>query len=258
MPIHPLGPVVVTGGGSGLGRATCHALAEAGRAVAVWDIDEASARRVAAECSGVKTFAHRVDLADADAVAAAAAASEEALGPISGIAYVAGVVVTAALGELSIDGWRRTMGVNIDGAFYTVNALLPSLQRAERPRSIVVVGSTESLRGTDYLPAYCASKHALVGFIRAIAKSLGPEGITANVVCPGAMETPGLNGAMQYTIDKMGIPEEQLRFMLEQMMIPLGRISDPAEVAGVIRFMLSAEATYMTGSTVLADGGMTA
>ena len=254
----PLGPVVVTGGGSGLGRATCLALAEASRAVAVWDIDDDAAAAVAALCGGVKTYVHRVDLADADAVSTAAAASEDALGPISGLAYVAGVVVTGVLGELDVDGWRRTMGVNIDGAFYTVDALLPSLRRAEGPRSIVVVGSTESFRGTDYLPAYCASKHALVGFIRAIAKSLGREGITANIVCPGAMETPGLAGAMQYSIEKMGITEPQLRGMLENMMIPLGRISDPAEVAGIIRFMLSAEAQYMTGSTVAADGGMTA
>lgn len=254
----PLGPVVVAGGGSGLGRATCLALAEVGRPVAVWDIDEAAAGEVAAQCAGVKSFAVGVDLADPDAVAAAAQSSDEALGPISGLAYAAGVAITGVLGELDIAGWRRTMAVNIDGAFYTINALLPSLRRAEGPRSIVVVGSTESLRGTDYLPAYCASKHALVGLIKAIAKSLGPEGITANIVCPGAMETPMLKDAMQYTLEKMGIPEEQLRFMLEQMMIPLQRISDPAEVAGIIRFLLSSEAQYMTGSTVLADGGMTA
>ncbi|HLY55878.1 MAG TPA: SDR family NAD(P)-dependent oxidoreductase [Stellaceae bacterium] len=249
------GPVIVTGGGSGLGRAICLLLAEAGRPVAVWDLKAESARRTADECHGVQAIGLGVDVADRAAVDAAAASSEAALGPIAGLVCNAGLTIVGPIGMIRPEDYRRMMSVNLDGVYHAIEATLPSLRRFSGPRSIVVVSSTEAVRGTASIPAYCASKHAALGFTRSVALAVAPEGIRANVVCPGTMATPMLEEQIANAAAQ-GMSSSHLHAAMMSM-VPLGRIAEPAEVGRVVRFLLSDEASYVTGATIVVDGGMT-
>jgi len=244
--------VIVTGGASGLGRATALLLAEAGRPVAVWDLNEQGAKEVAEACSakGVKALGLRVDVSDRSAIAEAVAQSRKALGAIGGLAYCAGVFRLGSVGEIDFADWDRIVRVNLTGVAYTVEAALPSLREVGRGAAIVVAASTAALRGTPLSSAYTASKHAAVGFVRSAALSLAREGIRINAICPGPMDTPMLAGAF-------GAVSDEVR---QQMMasVPLGYISDPTEVGRVVRFFLSPEASYVTGAAVPVDGGMMA
>jgi NAD(P)-dependent dehydrogenase (short-subunit alcohol dehydrogenase family) len=244
--------VIVTGGASGLGRATALLLAEAGRPVAVWDLNEQGAMMVAEACGekGVKALGLGVDVGDRSAVAQAAAQSRQALGAIGGLACCAGIFRFGPVGQIDFAAWDLTLRVNLSGVAYTVEAALPSLREVGRGAAIVVVASTEALRGSPLLAAYTASKHGVLGLVRSAALSLGREGIRVNAICPGAMDTPMLAGAL----DQAGA--EARRHMIAS--IPLGYISDPTEVGRVIRFFLSPEASYVTGVAVPVDGGLVA
>ena len=249
------GPVIVTGGGSGLGRATCLLLAEAGRSVAVWDLNAAKALQTAGDCRGVAAIGLGVDVADRAAVDDAVVRSEAALGAISGVACIAGITLAGPIGAIDPADYRRVMNVNMDGVYHAIDAVLPSLRRFAGPRAIVVVSSTEAVRGTAAIPAYCASKHAALGFTRSVALALGPEGIRANIVCPGAMATPMLLEQIEKATVSGHDPDSMRAAMMS--MIPLGRMADAAEVGRVVRFLLSDEASYVTGATIVVDGGMT-
>jgi NAD(P)-dependent dehydrogenase (short-subunit alcohol dehydrogenase family) len=244
--------VIVTGGASGLGCATALLLAEAGRPVAVWDLDEQGAKKVAEACcaKGVKALGLRVDVSDRSAVVGAAAQSRQALGAIGGLACCAGVFRLGPVGQIDFADWDLTLRVNLDGVAYTVEAALPSLREVGRGAAIVVVASTEALHGSPLMAAYTASKHGVLGLVRSAARILAPEGIRINAICPGAMDTPMLMGALGQ------VGDEGKRQMIAS--IPLGYVSDPAEVGRVIRFFLSPEASYVTGVAVPVDGGMTA
>ena len=150
----------------------------------------------------------------------------------------------------SLADWQATLDVNVMGVVNAIEALLPELRRAMPGSAIVAIASTEGVRGNPNIPAYTASKHGVVGLVRAAARSLGPEGLRINAVCPGAMDTPMLRGALG-TIG----PEVEAAMVAS---IPLGRTADPLEVARVARFLLSDEASYVTGAAILVDGGMTA
>jgi NAD(P)-dependent dehydrogenase (short-subunit alcohol dehydrogenase family) len=244
--------VIVTGGASGLGCATALLLAEAGRPVAVWDINEQGAKKVAEACSekGVKALGLGVDVGDRAAVVQAAAQSRQALGAVGGLVCCAGIFRFGSIGQLDFADWDLTLRVNLNGVAYTVEAALPWLREVGRGAAIVVVASTAALRGTPLSAAYTASKHGILGLVRSAALSLGREGIRINAICPGAMDTPMLASAFGQAADEVK----------QQMLasIPLGYISDPTEVGRVIRFFLSPEASYVTGAAVPVDGGMTA
>ena len=249
----PTSPVVVTGGGSGLGRATCLALAEAGRSVAAWDLNGDGARETARECAerhGVRAIAERVDVADPKDVERASAKTLGGLGGVGGLVCAAAVLRLGPIGVQTLSDWQATLDVNLMGVVHAIEALLPALRQALPGSSIVAIASTEGIRGNANLPAYTASKHGVVGLVRAAARSLGPEGIRINAVCPGAMDTPMLRGA----IGTVG-PEVEAAMLAS---IPLGRMADPVEVGRVTRFLLSDDASYVTGAAILVDGGMTA
>jgi NAD(P)-dependent dehydrogenase (short-subunit alcohol dehydrogenase family) len=244
--------VIVTGGASGLGRATALLLAEAGRPVAVWDLDEQRAKEVAEECSakGVKALGLGADVGDRSAVVQAAAQSRQALGPVGGLACCAGICRLGSVGQIDFADWDLTLRVNLNGIAYAMEAALPLLREIGRGAAIVVVASTEALRGSPLLAAYTASKHGIIGLVRSAALSLGREGIRVNAICPGAMDTPMLAAALGQAGD------EVRRQMIAS--IPLGYVSDPMEVGRVVRFFLSPAASYVTGAAVPVDGGMTA
>jgi len=245
--------VVITGGSSGLGKATALLLAEAGRPVAIWGTSETRVGEVAEQCrrAGVKAIGLTVDVRDPAAARDAARASRDAIGLIGGVVCSAARLVVTPVGNLDFGEWQTTLDVNLTGTATTLEATLPSLREIGRGASFVAVASTEAFKGSSYLAAYTASKHGVLGLVRAASRALAPEGIRVNAVCAGAMDTPMMTRALA---DAGGEP------LRRQMIaaIPLGYISDPREVGYVIRFLLSPEASYMTGAAVAVDGGMLA
>lgn len=244
--------VIVAGGAAGMGHATCLALAEHGRPVAVWDIQEEAARQTAAECRdryGVKTDVRVVDLADAAAMEEAAAGSLAALGTIGALAYCAGVNAwNEGPYDSTGDGWEHVLNVNLRGPATLIRLLIPALKA--NPGSAVVMLSSASILDTGSWrdPAYMSSKTGLLGLGRAMSRALAGDGIRVNVICPGTTDSElfrkGLRGT-GYSIDDI----------VKQ--IPLGRVGDPADIAYAIRFLLSAEASFITGVNLVVDGGRT-
>jgi len=245
--------VLITGGSSGLGRATALLLAEAGRPVAVWGTSETRVHEVAAQCRslGVAAVGQVVDVRDPASARDAARASRTAIGPIGGVVCSAARLAVTPIGHLDFAQWQDTLDINLTGTAATLEATLPLLREVGRGSSFVAVASTEAFRGSSYLAAYTASKHGVVGLVRAASRALALEGIRVNAVCAGAMDTPMMSRALA---EAGGEPLRQ------QMIagIPLGYIADPREVGYVIRFLLSPEASYVTGAAVPVDGGMLA
>jgi NAD(P)-dependent dehydrogenase (short-subunit alcohol dehydrogenase family) len=243
--------VVVTGAASGIGQATCLALAEAGRPVAAWDLDATGARRVARRCAdthGVAALGLGVDVTQTDTLAAAVERTRAALGPVGGLVHSAGIGGPAPVTTVDDALWDAVLDVNLRAAAMLTRALHPSLREAGPGSSVVYLSSIEGMVGNSWLAAYCASKAGLLGLTRSAAHTLGPDGIRVNSVCPGAVDTPLL-------APLLAIPGA--RTSLEQR-TPLGRLAQPEDVAMVVRFLLSAEAAYVTGTSVVVDGGLSA
>jgi NAD(P)-dependent dehydrogenase (short-subunit alcohol dehydrogenase family) len=246
----PATGVVVTGGASGIGRACCLALAAVGRPVAAWDRTGDAAAATATACAelGVAAIGVEVDVTDAAAVAAAVATTTDALGSVGGLVHAAGTVQPALDDVVDLDTWDLVLGVNLRAEAVLVSALLPALRAATPGSAIVGIASIEGLIGHGFIPSYVASKHGLIGLTRSLTHRLGPEGIRANVVCPGYIDTPML-------APTISTPEARASF---EHKIPTGRLGEPDDVARVVRFLLSDEAAYMNGSVVVVDGGVTA
>ncbi len=247
----PPTPVVVTGGGSGIGRASCLALAEVGRPVAVWDRNGDGAAETAARCAeaGVAVHAAGVDVRDEDAVRDAVAATLAALGGVGGLVHAAGVPMGFTADDLGTEEFRLVLSVNLEAQAVLVRELLPALRAANPGSAIVGISSIEGLIGHGNIPAYTASKHALIGLTRSLAARLGPEGIRVNAVCPGYIATPMFLPTVE------GDPEARARF---ERAIPLGRLGEPEEIGRLVRFLCSDDASYVHGAALVVDGGVTA
>ncbi|HEX8803601.1 MAG TPA: SDR family oxidoreductase [Acidimicrobiales bacterium] len=222
---------VVTGGASGIGRATAERLAADGLAVAVFDV----------------AGAEPVDVSDAAAVADALDDVRRRHGPVDVVVNAAGVAAGAALDEERyVEEWDRALAVNLAGTRNVVRACVADLLRSDAGR-IVNVASTEGLTAGRSLGPYTVSKHAVVGFTRSLAVDLGRRGVTANCVCPGAT----LTGMTE------PIPAEA-RDIYARRHIPLGRYGRPEEIAHVIVSLTAPEASFVNGAVIVVDGGMTA
>lgn len=247
----PATPVVVTGGGSGIGRAVCHALAEVGRPIAAWDLNGDGATETAEQCAalGVATCSAPLDVRDTEGIRAAVAATLEAFGAVGGLVHAAGVPMGFTPDPLSPEEFDLVLDVNLRAEAVLVRELLPALREANPGSAIVGISSIEGLIGHGNIPAYTASKHGLIGLTRSLAARLGPEGIRINAVCPGYIATPMFLPIVE------GNPEVRASF---ERRIPLGRLGTPEEIARLVRFLLSDDAGYMHGAAVVADGGVTA
>ena len=238
---------LVTGGASGIGAATVRRLAAEGARVAVADIDLDGARAVAGEVDG---HALHLDVADAASAVAAAAETESQLGPIDVLVNNAGTDRFAFFVNTDEALWDFVLGVNLKGVLACTRAVLPAMH--ERGGGAIVSVASEAGRvGSQGSATYSAAKAGVIGFTKAIARESARFGVRANAVAPGPIETPLLNSA----------PEQlgELGARLKQGMIDataVRRIGEPEEVAAVIAFLASDDASYVTGQTVNVSGGL--
>lgn len=236
---------LVTGAASGIGRATCVRLAHDGYAVAGLDLDEAG-------LAGLDV-AHRavLDVSDAGAVAGAVDTAAEALGGLDVVVAAAGLTGRGTIADTTTDQWQRIMSVNVGGVFLVARAALPHLRRSPAP-AIVLVASQLGLVGAAGAAAYCASKGAVLSLARAMAIDHAGDGITVNAVCPGPTDTPMTDLHLAHEADPAAAREQLLGA------VPLGRLVDPAEVAGAIAHLADPATRATTGAALVVDGGYVA
>jgi NAD(P)-dependent dehydrogenase (short-subunit alcohol dehydrogenase family) len=238
---------LVTGGGSGIGAATCRAFAAAGAQVAILDRNAAAAEAVADELIGRNGHAasYALDVVDRDAFARLTEGITEAWGGIDILVNSAGTTVRRMIGEMSAEDWDRVIAVNLTGAFNGIQAVLPHL-RTRGAGAIVniasIAGQRISFGGTAN---YSASKAGLLGLTRHAAYELAPDGIRVNAVCPGPTAT-GFGGAN---------PTEENR-AIRARKIPLGRMCEPEDIADPILFLAGDAARMITGVALTVDGGV--
>ncbi|MBQ4381568.1 MAG: 3-oxoacyl-ACP reductase FabG [Oscillospiraceae bacterium] len=227
---------IVTGGSRGIGAAVCRALAAQGKTVTVGYLAaEKRARSLAEEIGGIAVGG---DIADP-------ATAEKMLSETGGAGILvcsAGISHIGLFQDMTTAQWRRLFAVNVEGAFNACRAAAPYMIRAGWGR-IVLISSMWGLRGASCEAAYSASKAALVGFAKALAKELGPSGITVNCLCPGVIDTE-MNSALS---------EETMAQLKEET--PLGRIGTAEDVAAAVSFLVGEGASFITGQVLSVDGG---
>jgi 3-oxoacyl-[acyl-carrier protein] reductase len=237
---------VVTGGGRGIGRAVALALAAAGADVAVaGSRDVEAVEAVAAEVRGLGrgALARLCDVRDGAAAEELIAAAVAELGRIDILVNNAGITRDGLLMRMSDDDWDAVLEVNLKGAFHCTRSALRRMVR-QRSGRIVNITSVMGLVGNAGQGNYAAAKAGLIGLTKATAKEVGSRGITCNAVAPGWIRT-------RMTA---GLPEEVSGQVLKQ--IPLGRLGEPEDVAGLVAFLCSDAAAYITGQVIVVDGGL--
>jgi NAD(P)-dependent dehydrogenase (short-subunit alcohol dehydrogenase family) len=236
---------LVTGAAGGIGSAVAARLAREGFRVACSDLAAADSERAASEIPGARGFA--CDLRSEASVEGLRDAVTSELGAPWLLVNAAGVFFEHEVTELSLERWDLVMNVNARGTFLTCRAFLPAMQEAASG-CIVNIASTAGLSGGHTRAAYNASKGAVVMFTRSLAIDCGPRGVRVNCVAPGLIDTPMADW----------IRLDAVRLAAFERSVPAGRIGTPGDVADAVAFLASDSASYMHGSTLVVDGGVTA
>ncbi len=236
---------IVTGGGSGIGRAVAEALATQGARVAVADIDPAAAQASvdAIRAQSGEAFAVTVDVTRADSVAKMVSQTVDRYGGAHILITCAGTFRDARMENLHESDWDRVLDVNLKGTFLCIQAVAP-VMKAQRWGRVITLASIAH-KGNFGQANYSASKGGVVSLTRTAALELAPWAVTANCLAPGMVDTPLLSTM-----------KPEIRAAIEAK-IPLKRVSQPQEVAGVISFLVSDLASYITGAVLDVDGGLT-
>jgi meso-butanediol dehydrogenase/(S,S)-butanediol dehydrogenase/diacetyl reductase len=248
---------IVTGAATGIGRATAHALARDGYAIALVGRRVEPLEELAAELAdaGARALAAPADVTSTAAVTTAVAAAAEHFGGVDVLVNNAGVGDSGTLLGETLERWEETLRINLTGAFISTQVALPHL--LERGGSIVNVSSINGVQAGPAWTSYCVSKAGLIMLAKCIARDYGRQGIRANAVCPGWVRTAMGDEDMDEVAEARGTDREGA-YDLVHRQHPLGRPADPEEIADVIAFVASPRAAYVTGATIMVDGGTSA
>jgi NAD(P)-dependent dehydrogenase (short-subunit alcohol dehydrogenase family) len=244
---------LVTGGGSGVGKAIALALAEAGVAVTICGRREAAMAEVAKKNDRISGLA--ADVTNEAEMADLYQKAEAARGPFDIVVANAGMAGSAPAHKTTLADWQRTLDVNLTGAFLTVKPALAGMA-ARKAGRIVFIASTAGLKGYAYVAPYVAAKHGVVGLMRALASENAKSGVTVNAVCPGFVQTEMLEQSIQRIIEKTGRSAEQARSSLASTN-PQGRFIQPEEVAAAVLWLCGEAAQSITGQAISVSGGET-
>jgi 3-hydroxybutyrate dehydrogenase len=246
---------VVTGGGRGIGRAVARALAEEGAAVVVSARSTQEIEVVAAELVADGHTAHAVtcDVADEASVRTLAEAAAKLLGTVDVLVNNAGIALSNPVKRLPLEEWNRIMAINATGTFLCTRAFIQGMIDRGWGR-VINVASVAGLRGGRYIAAYSASKHAQIGFTRALAAEVADQGITVNAICPGYVDTPMTEYSVSRMVEKAGISEEDA---LEHILAlsPQHRLIRPEEIAHVTVMLCGKNGEGISGQAIAIDGG---
>lgn len=237
---------IVTGGTRGIGAAITRRLArEGGHVAAIYRSDDAAAQAFATQATrdGLDVSVHRADLGDAETCGTVVTEIVERWGPVPHLVNNHGVLLEARVAELSVEMWDQTFDVNVRAAFLLTQALWPAME-AGRYGRVVNVGSVTGTSGNPKEAAYGASKAALIGLTRSLARAGAHKGITINCVVPGVYETDMTNN----------MSEDDQKLIAS--MIPVRRRGRPEELAHVVAMLLHPDGGYVTGAVIQADGGL--
>ncbi len=232
--------IIVTGAGSGMGRAIAHLFAEHGARQTLFDVNAEALAALGIENADTAV----VDMANRDAVVAATEAAAEAMGGIDGLVNAAGILRVIPFAETGPDVWHEVMGVNLHGPYYLCHAALPHLKRADKA-TVVNISSLAGLIAPEGMSAYAATKAGLIGLTRVLAADLGPK-IRANAIAPGVIKTAMTLGMVQGSsagVDEMGLGNTT------------GRPGTPEEIAELALFLTSDRSSFINGTTTAIDGG---
>ena len=244
---------MVTGGSRGIGRAIVAALVGEGWNVAVAARDPRQAGDVAEGLragSGVSVLAVALDVTDATSVETACARTAAELGPVDVLVNNAGIAESAPFGKTTVESWERHLRVNVTGPYLMTRALLGGMLERGWGR-VINVASLAGLYGSPYVTAYTTSKHALVGFTRALATEVSGKGVTVNAICPGFAATDMVWNGARNVAARTGTSFEDAVVAMARMN-PGGRLIEPAEVAAVAVKLLSDDTT--NGDSIVLDG----
>ena len=241
---------IVTGAGGGIGREICARLAAAGCNIALFDIDSEAANSVANSLEGVTTSVHKVDVADYEAVGQVVAEARAALGGLHILINNAGWDIAQPFIDTEPDFWDKVIAINYKGPLNLHHHVLPTLI-AQGAGKIVNISSDAGRVGSTGEAVYAGCKAALTGFGKSVARELARTGICVNTVCPGPTDTP-----LFEEFAGEGEFGQKVRSGLERA-IPMRRLGQPADIAGVVLFLVSDDADFITGQTISVSGGLT-
>ncbi len=239
---------VVTGGGSGMGRAVCHRLSADGHRIAVLDVNTAAAEQVATEieAEGASAQAVPVDVSDRASVDAALDRVRAAYGPVEILVTSAGLEGFVGFLDISAEAWDRMIAVNLTGTFHCVQAAVPDMIARSWGR-IVTISSSSAQSGTRRMAHYVASKGGVIALTKALALDLATNGITVNTIPPGVIDTPMMR--RPFEAGEMGGNVDAVIARA-----PLGRLGTPEDIAAACAFLCSEDAGYITGQQINVNG----
>ena len=240
--------VIVTGAGSGIGAACVRRLYSEGASVAMADVNKDSIDQMSAQFVDERIYSAALDVTDVKNVAAFVAAAKKKLGNLYGLINCAGVKGVGNVLDCDAEYWKQVMSVNLDGTFLMCQAFARAVQEQQTPGAIVNISSGAGLMGVPNRLPYVASKFGVTGITRTMGAELGAYGIRVNAIAPGMVRTP-------FTAYMFDDPEKAKRIRAAHA---VGREGQPEEIASVAAFLLTDDASFMTGSIVTVDGGQTA
>ena len=246
---------LITGAGSGIGRATAELFAREGAGVAIVDRDGQAAESTASQiaATGAEAYPVVADVTSPEEIARAVDRAARLMGRLDILYNNAGVGSSGSVTETTEEDWDRCFAVNVKGTYLTSRAAIPHLEAA-RGGSVINQASVAALVGIQGFAAYCAAKGAVVSLTRAMAVDLAPLGIRVNALCPGTVYTPLMEPLMR----ERGGGSIERGLEITAAKYPIGRLGTPMEIAQAALFLASGDSSFVTGAAFTVDGGMTA